>query len=59
MDNIELENKVIISNPYHSIDPENSKDVIIYKYGCKFFGNNNDIISSLLLYSSYGIIIRY
>ena len=59
LDNIKIDNKIIISNPYYSEDPENSDDVIIYKYGCKFFGNNNDITSSLLLYFSDGIIARY
>ena len=59
LDNIKINDKIIISDPYHSEDPENSDEVIIYNYGCKFFGNSNDITSSLLLYSSNGIIARY
>ena len=59
LDNIKIDDKIIISDPYHSEDPENSDEVIIYNYGCKFFGNSNDITSSLLLYSSNGIIARY
>ena len=58
LDNFEIDDKVIISNPYNSIDPESSND-IIYKYGCKFFSDSNDITSNLLLCSSDGIIARY
>ena len=59
LDNFEIDDKVIIANPYNSIDPESSDD-IIYKYGCKFLnGTDNDITSNLLLFTKNGIICRH
>tara|TARA_B100000524_G_C23576171_1_gene343643 strand:+ start:462 stop:647 length:186 start_codon:yes stop_codon:yes gene_type:complete len=59
LDDFEINNKVIYSNPYHYENPEDSNDAILYKNGLNFLNcKSDDITSNIYFCTLDGLVIK-